>query len=145
MTGPDGEVLARLSAALDRDSPPPLVVESAKALFGLRAVDAELAELTADSLERPGAVRGPSEVRLLEFQTAHLLIDVEVTVDGNRRRLLGQAPSEAGRLAVDTPASTTTAAVDAAGFFLADDLPAGPVRLRFSSATGPVATPWTRI
>lgn len=145
MTGSDGDLLARLAAAAGDDPAPPLVVESAKALFGLRAIDAELAELAADSLENSGAVRGPTDVRLLAFETPDVVVDVEVAATGDRRRLIGQVAPEARYLAIDTPTSTTTAEVDPLGRFVAEDLPSGPMRLRFQSATGAVATAWTRI
>lgn len=145
MTGSDGDLLGWLSAAAQEDPPPPLVVDSAKAMFGLRALDAALAELVQDSLEIAGAVRGSSPVRLLAFQTAQVNVDVEVTPAGDRRRLIGQVAPDAGYLAIDTPTTTNTTEVDELGRFIADDVPAGLVRMRFQTATGPVATAWTRI
>jgi hypothetical protein len=145
MPGSDGDLLARLAAVARDDDPPPLVVESAKAVFGLRALDAELAELTSDSLEAAGAVRGPSEVRLLAFETPAISVDVEVTARGDRVRLMGQVATDVTDLAVDTPATTVTVPVDPLGSFLAENVPHGPVRLRFQAATGPVATSWTHL
>lgn len=144
MTDSDGDLLGWLATAA-RDDPPPLVIDSAKALFGLRALDAELAELVEDSLDSAGAVRGSAQIRVLAFQTPQVNVDVEVTPTGNRRRLIGQVAPDAGYLAIDTPTSTNTTEVDALGRFIADDVPAGLVRMRFQTASGPVATAWTRI
>lgn len=141
----DDELLTRLAAAADDDSPPPLVLDTAKAVFGLRALDAELAELVEDSLDTAGTVRGPSDVRLLAFQTPTVAVDVEVTTTGDRRRLIGQVAAEAGSLAIDTVSATVRAEVDPLGRFVAEDVPAGLVRLRFATHTGAVATSWTRI
>ncbi len=146
MTDSDGDLLGWLSTAARDDPPPRLVIDSAKAMFGLRALDAELAELVEDSLDSAGAVRGSAtQVRVLAYQTPQVSVDVEVTSNGNRRRLIGQVAPDAGYLAIDTPTSTNTTEVDALGRFIADDVPAGLVRMRFQTATGPVATAWTRI
>lgn len=144
-TGADDELLTRLAAAANDEPPPPLVIHTAKAMFGLRALDAELAELVEDSLDTASTVRGPSDVRLLAFQTPTVAVDVEVTTAGDRRRLIGQVAAEADSLAIDTPSATVTTEVDPLGRFVAEDVPAGLVRLRFDTPTGAVATSWTRI
>ena len=68
MTGPadDDELLARLAATLrGAQQPPADVAELARASFGLRDLDAQLAELVADSARRtsPAGVRQASVPR----------------------------------------------------------------------------------
>jgi hypothetical protein len=146
MSTADDELMARLSAvARTADPAPPLTHEMAKAAFGLRTLDAELAELVADSLESAGAVRGPSDVRLLAFEAGDVSVDVEVAVDGEHRRLVGQL-SGGVDLEVDTAAGSRAAEVDDLGRFVVAALPAGPIRLRTTTADGrSVVTAWTTI
>lgn len=148
MNPSEEEILARLTGVASAvDAPSAQVFEAAKAAFGLRELDLELAELVADSVESEGAVRGPSSVRLLayEYEAGDVSVDVEVSPTGDRRRLVGQL-SGGGDLRVDTPASSRVVAVDELGRFVADNVPAGPVRLRTTTASGrAIGTAWTTI
>src|SRR5436190_5273614 len=105
----EAEMLAELQSVIDQvDGPPDDVVAAAKASFTWRTVDAELAELTFDSLvdEEAGTlVRSAEQPRLLTFSAGDVEIEVEATLAGHRYRLLGQiVPSGPGQLAVRQPA-----------------------------------------
>jgi hypothetical protein len=115
----DGPLIAELRAMVaEADPVPALVAEAAKAAFGWRRLDADLAELLSDStldVEATALARGhDAPVRSVSFSSAQLTIDVEVhvdlgggagagagagagvgvgvgvSVDGERRTLLGQ-------------------------------------------------------
>lgn len=93
MTDPwdDDTLLAALGGVL-RSEPPPEVLEAAKGLFTWRTVDAELADLTYDSLldQEPATVRAAAQPRILTFEVEGLTIDVEVDAGPDGRRLVGQ-------------------------------------------------------
>lgn len=144
--------LARMFAA--DDAPPADVVELAKLSFGLRAVDAELAALTADSATDSAAlaVRAGGygdEPRLLTFETAGLAIEVEVSAVGGRRRLLGQLiPPGPAVVEVRQTAAPATPSVhaDAQGRFVVEQLEPGPISLTCHRAGHrSVATEWTGV
>ena len=106
--GPDEaemELLAAMRAAgTALDPVPDLVIEAAKAAWTWRTIDAELAELTYDSWTDDkelagvrGAVAAPSS-RLLSFEARDLAVELEIVVEGDRRRLVGQiVPPSPGR------------------------------------------------
>lgn len=141
---PDEALLARLRSVVAESEPvPDNVRTAAKAAFGLRSLDAELAELVADSLDTAGAVRGSSDVLLLSFETSAVTVEVQVTADGPVRRLIGEVIGGVGPVHLDTTESSVSVEIDAAGRFMAE-VPAGPVRLRFAGTDGhPIATSWT--
>lgn len=129
----------QLRALLSRADPvPPSVVAAAKGSLAWRTVDAELAELTSDSLVGTGpTLRGAAIPRLLSFETPDVNLDVEIHATVGRARLLGQvAPPAAGTVALESPSGAQTAVVDGTGAFsLEIDVP-GPYRLRFEPAEG---------
>lgn len=98
----DETLLAELGVVLrDRSEPPPEVVEAAKALFAWRAIDAELAALTYDSLldDLPSLARAAAQPRILTFEADGLTVEVEVDAGPSGRRLLGQlVPAQAAEL-----------------------------------------------
>ena len=82
------------------DPVPPLVDEGARAAFGWRTIDADLAELMRDSADElaEAGVRGPGGPRQLSFESPALGIELEVVETGPRvRRVEGQLlpPGEA--------------------------------------------------
>jgi hypothetical protein len=130
--GPDEGLLDELRELFDRSPPPDRVVEAAKASYTWRTVDAELAELTSDSLVDQPAVltRGPSDPRALTFEARDLTIEVEVIVSGRQRRLLGQLdPAQPARIEVSQAGTTITVEADAAGRFSVPGLEPRPARL----------------
>ena len=89
---PELEVELRQAAARF-DPVPPALLQAAAGAFSWRTIDAELAELTFDSLvdqDELALVRGPAQRRLLSFQAGGLAIDLEVTSASSGRELVGQ-------------------------------------------------------
>jgi hypothetical protein len=139
----DDQLTAQLRALAAEVDPLPVdVVTAARAAFDLRTLDAELAELVADSLDTAGAVRGASAVRLLSFEADGVTLELEV--DESTRTILGEVTGARGPVELDTPAGSREVALDDEGRFSVSDVPSGPVRLRCTSDRGTfVATSWT--
>ncbi|MQA35465.1 hypothetical protein [Modestobacter roseus] len=135
--------LARV--ARDRDPVPTDLLEFARQSLTWRTVDAELAELTADSHEVARAVRtAGDDVRLLTFSAGDLRLDVEVLAEGATRRLVGElSPAQPARVVLEHTDGTLTEDTDELGRFLLDGVPVGLVRLRCTPEGGPgFITPW---
>jgi len=144
-----GELLSRL------DPMPPQLLGQAYRAFCWRTVDAELAELSFDSLvDREGvlAVRTAAaielEPRLLSFgavvEGEDLAIEVEVSSAAAGSALVGQL-WPAGADAVELQAAdgaTTTVAADELGRFVVEPVPRGPVRLCLRHSGRTVQTTW---
>jgi hypothetical protein len=149
----DEPLVEELRRAASRfDPPPPAVLEAAKATFSWRTIDAELAELAFDSIiDQPAtALRSGEGPRLLTFTAPGLEVEVEVSRDGPRRRLVGQVvPPQAAQIEVNHGDGVETVQADALGRFVAEGVSAGPVRLRCrldaAPAARPVVTQWVTI
>ena len=144
-THDDAALLAELRAALDQhDVVPDAVTAAAKAAFAWRTIDAELAELSYDSLlddkELVGVRSSGAAARQLTFEGEALTVEVEV---GNGR-IIGQlVPAQPGEVEVRHPGGCITVTADALGRFLADDVPRGPVSLRcVTGAATATVTDW---
>lgn len=135
-TGADQE---RLPGGLERllrefDPVPAIVLDAARAGFGWRSLDWELAQLTADSLLVGADVRG-EQPRLLTYQAGERAIEVEVSDLGGRLRILGQlVPPQPARVRADQPGTgagqdPVEVLADPLGRFAIRDLPPGPTRL----------------
>jgi hypothetical protein len=149
-SGPDERLLEELRELLGRDATPPSsVVEAAKESYTWRTIDAELAELTHDSLVDQPAVRtrGAPDRRALTFEARDLVIEVEVSVAGQERRLLGQlVPAQPARIEVRQAGATRSVEADAAGRFTVSGLESRPVSLRCRLAGQDlVSTEWVLI
>lgn len=147
----DRELLRELGGVLDRADPPPgWMVELAKLSYDLRSLDAELAELVADSLvDAPSvAVRSAAlaEPRMLTFESDDLLVEVEVEADGHGgSTLTGQlVPAQPARVELrqpDRPHRSVQA--DELGRFVIEGLAAAPFSLVCHRPDGrPVASAW---
>jgi hypothetical protein len=93
LPGQDDELLARLAATLHRaEEPPGDVATLARLSFGLRDLDARLAELVADSaVDAPAAVRSATTApRLLTFTSGETELELQVTAAGDGWDLVGQ-------------------------------------------------------
>ena len=141
----DEELLAALGEALRaRREVPEWFVEAGKNAYAWHNIDAELAQLTYDSLgdrERAAAVRSEAaSIRALTFTSARLSIVLEVTDSS----LLGQIiPPQAGTVETHTTAGVTTASVDKVGCFVMEPIPSSPFRLRCRTEDGAsVLTGW---
>jgi len=151
MTGHDA-LEARLRGIVSHlDGVPPLVDEGARAAFGWRTIDADLAELMRDSADEltEAGVRGPGGARQLSFESSALGIELEVVETGPRvRRVEGQLlPPTAATVALERPDGEPAVSVqaDELGRFVLDGLRAGVVRLHVLLRDAQVAVPWTAI
>jgi len=144
----DEALLVELRSAAARVEPvPDEVMLAARSAFAYRSLDAELARLTADSVTddaRLALVRSVGTPTLLTFDAPGLTVELEVLIDGRRRRLFGQlVPAQPGRIEVRHRAGRTQVGADEVGRFTVEDLPPGPVSLRCQSADGRwVETDW---
>ena len=148
----DDELLAELQQAGRLDTVPAEALAAVKAAFMWRTIDAELAELTYDSLlddELLAGVRSTSPARFLSFSSdpANLTVEMEAISEGGARRLGGQLlPAQPGEIAVRQAAGAGTVAVDELGRFTADGLSPGPVSLLCRAASGAaVTTDWVLV
>jgi hypothetical protein len=142
-------LLAELHNVIEAADPvPDGVVAAAKASFAWRTIDAELAELVADSGLAVSATRAAAAARLLTFEAAGRTVEVEVAETGTTRHLVGQLiPMEPATITVRWPDGSRDAESDELGRFTLDDLPAGPISLTIRRAVSdvPVATSWVII
>jgi hypothetical protein len=139
------EELRRLAARVD--PVPPELLHGAAGAFAWRDIDAELAELVFDSLidsDEATLVRGSPDRRLVSFAAGGLTIDVEVTVTGPARTVMGQiVPPRRGRVDLRRPGETVSVEADELGRFRSGPLPPGPLSLRLRTDEGaPVVTDW---
>jgi hypothetical protein len=141
----DDQLLDRLRAAAEEhDAVPADLAAGAKAAFGIRDVDGELAALVFDSAHEPAGVRaGAGAPRQLSFQIDAGSIEVEID-DG---RIVGQlVPPASGTVSLLGPTGPSlTAEADDAGHFAFAAPPHGVVRLRATAAGRPVLTDWFTI
>jgi hypothetical protein len=140
-----GELRAFAKAA---DPLPAQVSFAAKGSLAWRRIDAELAELTFDSLLEDAAmagVRSRDTIRLVTFEAGDISVEVEITDAGDKRRLIGQlVPPQVARVEIRTADSHHEVDADELGRFAADGLPAGPasLRCRLSNSGRVVETGW---
>ena len=145
----DEAVLVRLGAVLDELDPMPAeVLSEGRALFGLRRLDEELAELVRDSAEdrsRLLAVRGEGDVRLISFETGPVTVELQVTERGAVRDLVAQVTGTALVGAeVETSAGRRDIPIEDS-LFTVEDIPAGFLRLRLHTVAGRhLVTSWVR-
>jgi hypothetical protein len=138
-----------LRNVIDRADPvPQAVVEAARAAYTWRTIDAELAELTADSALAAAGVRSSSAPRLLTFEGNGVEIEVEVAQTGSTRRLSGQlVPVGPAQVTVRWPGGTGETAADQLGRFAIDGVPGGSVSLAVlrAGAEHQIVTSWISI
>jgi hypothetical protein len=148
--GADNELMARLgTVAAVADPMPAQLTSAAQALFGLRQLDAELAELVLDSADLPQtrelAVRGDDE-RMLSFEAGRAGVEMQVSERSDRRDIVCHVtgvPLDAA--IVETPKGQLPLQVDD-DVIIAHDLAAGPLRLRLTTTSGDkIVTSWVRI
>ena len=147
----DAALLDRLRPLVEEDDPvPPEVIAAAKAASTWRRIDEELAELgeladvTADSLTLAAGVRGGA-TRLLTYEAGDLTVEIEVSTDDARIRVLGQVvPAGVVLVRVEQPAQAVEVSTDELGRFRATGLAGGPTRLVLTPpGAAPVRTQWT--
>ncbi len=135
----DEELLAALrQALLARQAVPSGFVEAAQNAFAWHNIDAELAELTYDSVrddEMATSVRAEAaSIRALTFSSAHLTIELEVTQES----LLGQiVPTQTATVTVQPSAGNETLVqTDEIGCFSIRPIPSSPFRLHCRTFAG---------
>lgn len=132
-----------------RDPVPVDVVEAAIAAFTLRNLDAELAELTYDSLSdqsQLAGVRGSGGTRQLTFEGPDFVLDVQIELSGERRMAGQISPPTTSELELRHRGGTMSAPVDAAGRFVLSPTPHGPICLKFPEYGGRrLATIWVAV
>jgi hypothetical protein len=146
---PNDELLDDLRKIFRRTDPvPPEATEFAQAALGWRRLDADLAELLADSaLETNAAPARGGEGRWLTFRADDLTIDVEIQTDGDVRTLLGQLvpPPPAATVEVQSTDGNVvgSAESDELGRFRLSLAAGGHLRLRvLREGAAPVETSW---
>jgi hypothetical protein len=145
------ELEARLRAVVGHIDPvPSLVDEGARAAFGWRTIDEDLAELMRDSADElaEAGVRGPGGARQLSFESPALGIELEVVATGPRsRRIEGQLlPPAAATVRVERPGEDAVSVqADELGRFVLEELRAGAMRLHVLLRGAQIAVPWTSI
>jgi hypothetical protein len=124
----DDDLLATLAELLRRADPPPAAaVEAASASLAWLDPDTALARLI-DAQEH-ASVRGAAP-RLLTFQVGEVSVDLEVTAEGYRVRLVGQlVPTGPATVSVQHRDGTTDVQADELGRFVVGDVASGLVRL----------------
>jgi hypothetical protein len=138
-----------LRSVIDRADPvPSAVVEAARAAYTWRTIDAELAELTADSAMASAGIRSSSAPRLLTFEGLGIEVEVEVAQTGTTRRLTGQVvPVGAAQVTVRSADATLDVAADDLGRFTVEGIPSGAISLSVlrAGAEHPIVTSWVSI
>ncbi len=145
----DDELVVRLRRIAARADPvPEALLTAARESFGLRDLDARVAELVRDSAvgATATAVRGPS-ARLLSFEAADAVIECQVTTRGARRDIIGQLVGAVATVVhVQTGTESADVLADEHGRFSVSDLPAGLLRLCCSLADGTtLVTSWASV
>ena len=133
----DEQLLAALREALDADEAVPSeFIELGKNAYAWHNIDAELAQLTYDSIHEPEEALSlraeAASIRALTFTSAHLTIELEVSEDS----VLGQViPAQSGVIEIQGREGTTARTeADEVGCFLIRPIPDSPFRLRFRTA-----------
>lgn len=134
--------LRRVAAAVD--PVPAAAVAAARSAIAWRTMDAELAELTADtSVEQLAGVRGVASPAMLTFEAPGVTIEVEVTEEGRSLRLLGQlVPPGAGEVEIRHGGGRMSVTADDVGRFAASGIAGGPVSIRCRVGSQVVETDW---
>jgi hypothetical protein len=144
----DEQLLRRMATAIAGDDPvPDTLITQAKGAFTWRTIDDELAalaELAYDSAvdEDLAGVRGGGGPRMLSFEQDDVVIEVEVTSDRDRRRVVGQVSGvPATEVALEAGGGQrTTVPCDELGQFATDTVPPGPFRVVVTLAGEPPRT-----
>lgn len=133
------------------DPEPEYLRELGRAAFSVRRVDAELAELVADSSLQRELVRSAGEdPRLLTFQVGGVFIEVQVSRLDTRRELIGQVEGldadGDGRVEIEAArGEVLSAPLDELGRFAFDEVPMRLVRLRVVAPGVDVTTDWVNL
>lgn len=134
----DGELLALLARALEVTDPvPPEVIAAAKAAYGWRTIDVELAEIIFDSrADALVGMRSGEASRHVTFRSPGIEIEVMVTGEG-RVDVVGQlVPPQEATVELVVDGDVRTEATDRLGRFSFSGTPRGQVRIAVVTADG---------
>jgi hypothetical protein len=152
MTDGDDDLIERLRRIAGQADPvPPALLDAARAAFGMRDIDARVAELVRDSaVDAPATSLRGDGPRLLSFEAGGAVIECEVTDRGARRDVVGQlvgaAADELEAQVTGNPAAAPAVRLSEHGVFAVRGLPAGPFRLRCHMSDGTtLVTSWASI
>lgn len=134
MSDIDPELPDYLVDAILSEGPPPEAVDLVKNAFTWRTIDAELMELTYDSVLDTAGVRDASSRRTMEFTLHDITIVIEVDATSIHGQLVGD-DSFSVELIGPTAAST-----QATNSFSFRDLLPGSYRLQFRVANADLMT-----
>jgi hypothetical protein len=131
---PEERLFEELTAVVRRaDRPPADVLAAARGSYTWRTIDAELAELTYDSLLDDDAlakVRSGAQPRQVTFESDDLTIELEIGFATGGRRIVGQLiPTQVAEIEIRHPAGEQSVEADELGRFTAEVLTVGPVSL----------------
>ncbi|MFB9876314.1 hypothetical protein ACFFMN_00090 [Planobispora siamensis] len=127
------------------DPLPSGALQSAIDAYALHTLEAELAELAFDSLERAAGVRGPGRPRLLTFRSPPVTIELEISVSGGTGHIIGRLlPPQPARIEIHGRRPMVLTA-DPLGRFSGEHLPTGAFSLRCRLPSLVVATEWITI
>lgn len=148
----DDQLIARLGTlAPVLDPVPSTLVDSARALFDLGRLDAELARLVRDSADTTDrtlalAVRADDDDRMLSFEAGDAGVEMQISERADRRDIVchvSGVPLLAAQL--ETTTGRQQLQIDD-GVLIARDLLAGPLRLRLTTTAGTsIVTSWVRV
>lgn len=150
----DRELLMLLRGVLEEtDQVPGPLIEAARAGFTWRTVDAELAELIADSVLDAAAVRAADAPRLVTFAAGAVSLVIEIVAPPARagevaRRLIGQiVGAPPAEVEVRHADGSLTVQTDDYGRFRAAPVPPGPISLavHFAGGRRPLVTSWVTV
>jgi hypothetical protein len=152
VTDSDDDLIQRLRwIAAEADPVPPPLLNAARASFGLRDLDARVADLVRDSaVDTPETSLRGDGPRLLSFEAGGTVVECEVTARGERRDVIGQligaAADELRAQVPGNPDAASDVTVSEQGVFTVRGLPAGPFRLRYLLSDGStLVTSWASV
>ena len=156
ITPQDEALIAELRAAAAAIDPvPEAVIEAAEVAWTWRTIDAELAELTYDSWtddRELAGVRGAATLaptsRLLSFEASDIALELEIVIEGDKRRLVGQiVPAQPGVVEVQHRRGAEAVEADVVGRFAVASIAPGLFRLTVRPSGNPteVATAWIQV
>jgi hypothetical protein len=152
VTDSDDDLIQRLRRIAAEAGPvPPPLLDAARAAFGLRDLDARVADLVRDSaVDMPETSLRGDGPRLLSFEAGGAVVECEVTARGDRRDVIGQligaAADELRAQVPGNPDAAPDVSVSEQGVFTVRGLPAGPFRLRYLLSDGStLVTSWASV
>jgi hypothetical protein len=151
LTRDDTTLLADIRSLYDTVDPVPAnVLAAARAGLLWREVDTVVADITEDTAllgVRDERDTDGRDRRLITFEAPELLLEIDVTATGHRRRVSGQLrPPGPATIMVRWPRGCVGCEADKRGRFAVDGVPSGPMSVTCNRPdTAGVATSWITI